>query len=272
MLTAQAQVPTDRASRYLVQLCRHTTHMHGERPGSARVRHRPPAYPAGDGQMRPEVQHVDYSDTCGTIRFTQGLCTLWATADTLTLRVDATDEATLHRLQDGITRRLEMIGRRDHLTVGWQWSDTTPGSLSGDAAVVTPAPREPAAPRPQEWRGLGRRLLWVGAAALVIVGHMGMLGGVLAAATWAKWGFNALLAIIAVKVIFVGIHLIGGRYALRHRNGPLPQGKRLPGHGRGLLAHTTMRQSAANPTPAAAPAPSDQTAAAAEIAGQEEHA
>lgn len=210
MLTAQAEIPTERASRYLVQLCRHTTHMHDgnmhdgnqhdDRPGPTRDR---------------QIQHVDYSDTCGTIRFTEGLCTLLANADTLLLRVDAPDETTLRRLQDGITRRLEKIGRRDHLTVGWQQPDPTPGKTPGET------PDEPAAaPQPQGPRGMVRRLLWLGAAVLAIGGHL-LFGGVLAVAAWAKWGFDALLLIIALKIVAVGIHVILGRYVLRNRPGLL---------------------------------------------------
>lgn len=208
MLTAQAQIPTDRASRYLVQLCRHTSHMHDGRTDGG---HQSEGQSEGQPESAPgrQIEHVDYSDTCGTIRFSQGLCTLWADADRLVLRVDAPDETTLHRLQDGLTRRLEKIGRRDQLSVGWQQPDAAPGD---PAAVV---------PQPQGRRRPVRKLLWFGAAALAVAGHLLLGGGVLAVAGWAKWGFDAILVIIALKVAAVGIHVILGRYVLRNRTGLL---------------------------------------------------
>lgn len=118
MPTAQAQIPTERASRYLDQFCRHLGRM-------SRMRHRVPT--GHRGQAPPPVQHVDWTDSSGTIRFTHGTCTLQATPTALTLRVDADDEDNLRQLQDGITRRLETIGRRDHFTVDWQRPARPPG-------------------------------------------------------------------------------------------------------------------------------------------------
>lgn len=165
MPTAEAHVPTSRASRYLVQFCRHTSQMGG-------MRHRPPTRD-GSGQLPPTVQHADWSDTTGTVRFSRGQCTLRATADTLTLRVDAADEDTLRRLQDGIARRLETIGRRDQLAVNWQQPDSAPGFLPGEATSATPAPMGNAAAR--QHRGFGRTLIRAGAAALAIVVRLGRL-------------------------------------------------------------------------------------------------
>jgi hypothetical protein len=110
MPTADAQIPTERASRYIDQLCRHLGQM-------SRMRHQIPT--GHRGQAPPPVQQVEWSETSGTISFSHGTCTLQATSTALTLRVDADDEDDLRRLQDGITRRLETIGRRDHLTVEW---------------------------------------------------------------------------------------------------------------------------------------------------------
>ena len=41
------------------------------------------------------------------------------TADTLTLRVEATDAENLHQIQARVARRLETIGRRDRIKVSW---------------------------------------------------------------------------------------------------------------------------------------------------------
>lgn len=103
MPTAAASVPTNRAGRYIAQLCRHLNLM-------SRMRH--------GGQ----VQQVDWSDTTGTIRFTQGTCTMQAASDSLALRIEADDEQTLRQLQEAIAGRLATIGRRDHLAVNWQQS------------------------------------------------------------------------------------------------------------------------------------------------------
>lgn len=94
------------------------------------------------------MEHVDYSETRGIVRFAQGRWTLGATSDTLTLRVEADDEDALRRLQEGISGRLEKIGRRDRLKVTWQ----PPGAP--DAAHPGSSGGEPARPpRPQQEPG-----------------------------------------------------------------------------------------------------------------------
>jgi hypothetical protein len=67
----------------------------------------------------PEVRGVERAGSVGTVRFAEGARTLTATPDALLLRVDALDERALARLRDGITARVEKIGRRDGLTVAW---------------------------------------------------------------------------------------------------------------------------------------------------------
>lgn len=194
MPTAEAQIPTDRASRYLVQFCRHTGQMN-------RLRHQPG--PRHDSQAPPAVEHVESSDTDGVVHFGPGRVTLRADSNTLMVRVDADDADSLRRLQDGVARRLETIGRRDRLTVTWQPSPTVP----------TPA----TAARPR--RGWSR-LAWVALAAAAVVAHLGLLGGALTTSAWSRWGVNAILVIILVKVVVVAVHVVGGRIAgraLRHR-------------------------------------------------------
>lgn len=123
MPTAEARLATDRASRYLVQLCSHLDRMD-------RMDHRPHGGHGGHGghgrlgghaqdPAVPAVEHVDCTDTHGTVRFADGRWTLHATADTLTLRVDADDEEALTRLRDRISERIARIGRRDGLQAHW---------------------------------------------------------------------------------------------------------------------------------------------------------
>ena len=208
MLTAEARVPTDRASRYLVQFCRHAGHL-GQPQG-----HRPRPH-GGGGGAPPEVRHVAWSDTLGTVRFGCGHCVLQATEDTLLLSVDATDEDNLQQLLNGITRRLVTIGRRDELTVNWQRPDTAASLASIETTSATAAPTATAAAA-RRHRGLTGPLLLICAAALVIVVHLGLLGGALAASTWTQWAGNIVLAGILLKIITVGVHLFLGRTTL-HR-------------------------------------------------------
>lgn len=228
MLTAEARVPTERASRYLVQFCRHASHM-GQPTG-----HRPRPH-GGAGGAPHEVSHVAWSDTLGTVRLGCGHCVLQATEDTLLLSVDAVDEDNLQRLLDGIARRLETIGRRDQLTVNWQRPDAAPGLASGETTSATPAPTATAAAL--QHRGLTSTLLLAGAAALVIVVHLGLLGGALAASTWTPWASNIILAVILLKVITVSVHVLLGRSAIRR--------------GKASAARRKQRRSPPDSTPAA---------------------
>jgi hypothetical protein len=63
--------------------------------------------------------HVEWSDDRGVISFDWGRCTLRADPGVLTLRAEAPDEGSLHRLEQRIADRLEQVGRRDRLTVTW---------------------------------------------------------------------------------------------------------------------------------------------------------
>jgi hypothetical protein len=211
MPSADATISTDRSSRYLTQLCRHLKQ-------TSRMPHRPPPGEAVRG--RPAVHQVDWSDTAGTIRFSDGTCSLRATSDTLTLHVDADDEDVLQRLQDGIARRLETIGRRDRLTVHWRRSDSASDAVRDDTAPDDPTDATASAadtiviPRP---RRVGRTLVMVGLAALAIVVHVGLFGNALAASPWASWGSNIVVAIILLKLAAVAVHVLLGRSAFRHR-------------------------------------------------------
>jgi hypothetical protein len=113
MPTAEARIETERASRYLVQLFRHLEHLSSP---SAHLSHG-----GTDGGMstRPDVRHVDYSDTHGTLRLNMGQFTARATSDALTLRVEAADQVSLLRMRELLGGRLELMGRRDELVVTW---------------------------------------------------------------------------------------------------------------------------------------------------------
>ena len=124
MLSAGAQVRTEKPGRYLAQFCRHASQM------GAPLRHRPRSH--GGGGTRPEMRHVEWSETSGSLVLDWGRCTLQAAPGTLTLRAEAADEENLTRIQDLVTERLETFGRRDHLTVAW--SQTPAPGIPGDPA------------------------------------------------------------------------------------------------------------------------------------------
>lgn len=111
MPTSQAHVPTDRAGRYLAQLCSHG----GQLGRIASHRRRS----AGAGGAPPAVRHAEASDTDRVIDFGSGRCTLHATDEALILTAEADDQQNLDQIQEGLARRLERIGRRDQLTVTW---------------------------------------------------------------------------------------------------------------------------------------------------------
>jgi hypothetical protein len=123
MLTAEAHIQTEHASRYLVQLCRHAQQAH-------RLRHLPRSHNGG-GQQPPKVQHVEWSQTHGIISFGWGQCTMQTSPGTLILRAEAADEENLRRVQEIVAADIARFGKRDHLTVTWQ-RPATPAIQRGD--------------------------------------------------------------------------------------------------------------------------------------------
>ena len=126
MLIAEAQLDTEHASRYLVQLGKHASAMAGRGGHSGGLwRH---GRGGGGQQGRQEMQvHAEWSPTHAVLRFDPlGQCTIDATTATLTLRIEANDETGLQQIQDVVTQNLERFGRRDHLTVHWWGAASMP--------------------------------------------------------------------------------------------------------------------------------------------------
>ncbi len=115
MVTAHARIPTDRAGRYLVQLCRHAA-MIGA--GSHA--------PNGHRSARSDMHVVaDWSESAGTITFDPwGHCVLTATADSLDVHIDAADNGHLHKIEDIIGNNLERMSHRNPLAVQWIHEET----------------------------------------------------------------------------------------------------------------------------------------------------
>ena len=130
MLIAHARVETDRASRYLVQLCRHASQMSRHQGTRMHMRHGDD----GGAPQPPARVDADWTPTSGTITVTPGgRCTLDATAEGLALRVEASDAENLRRIQEMLDRNLTRFGRRDELAVSWQPPEATPeGPESAD--------------------------------------------------------------------------------------------------------------------------------------------
>ncbi len=127
MLTAEAQIDTERPARYLVQLCQHAAAMGGARG------HRMRAHASAGAPADREVRvHAEWSEADGAIRFDPwGTCTIAASADRLVLRVEATDADSLRRIQDVLTRDIDRFGRRERLTVTWH-VPAAPRTTAGD--------------------------------------------------------------------------------------------------------------------------------------------
>jgi hypothetical protein len=132
-----------------------------------------------------------------------------ATDDALILRVEASDDDSLRRLQDGIAGRLQTIGRRDRLTVTWcrlETAQVPPGEVAYNTESVADNRR---------WH---RRLVVTSMAiggALIVALHLGFGGVALAAASWTGPVAATLLVFVLAAIVFVAVHVILGRLAFR---------------------------------------------------------
>ena len=111
MPTAEAEIQTEHAARYLARLCGHAGKMGAG--GHRRLSH-------ARGDVPPEVRRVECSGTEGTASLDCGQWTMRASPGLLAVRAEAADEDSLRRIQDLLTTRLQKFGRRERLTVNWQ--------------------------------------------------------------------------------------------------------------------------------------------------------
>ena len=122
MPIVEAQIETERPSRYLVQFCKHAAAM-----GSGG--HSPRMHLHGPVAHREVEVAAEWSDTRGTVTFTPwGLCTLDVDDGVLTVRIDATDEDGLAQIRDVVTQDLARFSQRNPLAVTWQRSDDPGGA------------------------------------------------------------------------------------------------------------------------------------------------
>lgn len=187
----KAQVQTKRASRYLVQFCKHAAAMGG---GG----HSPRMHLHGTVARR-EVQVVaEWSDSNGTVTFTPwGQATLTADDATLTVRIDAADENGLAQIRDIINRNLERFSRRNPLTVTWQRPETPTAAPFPHTSGLTPRPR----------RGLPRpnlQVILLALAVVLIIGlHIGLAGTVVAQSRWTGLATNIVVALVVLKIALI---------------------------------------------------------------------
>ena len=115
MVTAEADIRTEHAARYLARLCGHAGKMGAV---GRRCSHQRPSHVSGDAP--PQVRRVECSGTEGTVSLNWGQWTMRAIPGLLAIRVEAADAESLRRIQDLLTARLQKFGRREHLTVNWR--------------------------------------------------------------------------------------------------------------------------------------------------------
>lgn len=134
MPIAEAHVQTERASRYLVRLCRHINSISEISNEGAGRRHGPRAHPGGGASRQPGGQlRVEWSDTRGVVSSNSGRCVLQASPAMLTLRAEADSDENLQMIQEMVTERLARLSWRDPLAVTWQPAGTA-AAQPGEAA------------------------------------------------------------------------------------------------------------------------------------------
>lgn len=194
MPTLTAEIPTDRAARFLRQFCQHAAAMGSERGHSARMHH---------GGSRADITlTAEHADGQGKVTFGPwGTCTLTAGPAALTVRIDAPDDAALERIRDIVTRDFDRFSARNPLRVDW---------------------------RGRENAGSGRRSRLVVAAITlvaftVVAVHLGLAG----AALRSGWSLTALglvaLALAVKATLLVVASRRGHRLRLHHRRPPQPE-------------------------------------------------
>ncbi|MGW2706738.1 DUF2218 domain-containing protein [Streptomyces sp. NPDC001340] len=213
MPSAEARVPTDRPSRYLVQLCKHFSNKGRHLGHRARPHHGGDATPAPGVHMPPELRpdqiQVEWTDTHGVLTLPWGRCTLDAASDALVLRAEGDDEQGLRRLQDLLAAHLGRFGRREELRVDWR--EATPAARCAEDAgsAVTTAASTSARRRHLTWAGV--TVLGI----LAVAVHLGLAGAVLSAPHWTGWAAGAVLVAVLLKI--TAVTFLGRRVHRRSR-------------------------------------------------------
>lgn len=176
MPVAETRIPTPKASRFLVQLCRHAEAMGG------RAQH---LHAGVAGEIRPEVVRVEWTDADGRIQFDWGDCVLRSTSDELMIRVEVDGDDRLQWIRDLLTADLERFGRRDGLKVSWEGAEAPP----------RPAPRG----------GRSTKIAVIAAVVLAVLAHLVAGTAALSSWGWTSVAADILLAAIVLKIVVVTI-------------------------------------------------------------------
>jgi hypothetical protein len=220
MATTEARITTDRAERYLSQICRHASMV-----GSGE--HLPHDAPPW---LREVEVAADWSGTAGTITFIPwGRCDLTATADALIVRIDASDASDLEKIQTIIGNNLERMSHRNPLSVSW---------IRGETAQTT----DPDIPRPPAEKTARHPKLRVASitvvAALAVIAHLALSGSLIADLSLTSTVGILALALLVFKfatIALAGRGLIalgrGSHHGLAARIArSMPLGRRKPDH------------------------------------------
>jgi cytochrome P450 len=134
MPSAEARIRTDRASRYLTQLCAHLTQISDVDLDPDPEQYHGHRHREGAAMLRP--RRTECADTNGLIEFDRARCTLHASADELVLFAEADDEQRLRLVREAITARLQTIGHREQLSLTWEPGPSQSGQGVRDAAAL----------------------------------------------------------------------------------------------------------------------------------------
>jgi hypothetical protein len=189
----EAQIETDRPSRYLVQFCKHAAAMGG---GG----HTPRMHLHGTVARREVQVAAEWSDTSGTVTFTPwGRCTLTADAGILTVSIDAADQDGLAQIRDIITRDFKRFSQRTPLTMTWQRSDDPGAAPFPHADTMKPAHR-------RSPLAANRQTVLLALAIIVIIGlHIGLAGTAVANSRWTGMATNLIIALVLLKILLIGL-------------------------------------------------------------------
>jgi hypothetical protein len=200
MLTLKARIETERASRYLVQFCKHAAAM-GSGGHTSRM------HLHGLMARRAVQVTAEWSDTDGTVTFTPwGRCTLAAEDSALTLLIEAADEDGLRQIQDVISRNFDRFSRRDPLALTWHRHEL-------DAARLPEAETAPPRRRRGPLRSNLQTILLTLAMVVIIGMHVGLAGTVAANSVWTGMATNVVVALVLLKVALIAL----ARFGIRRR-------------------------------------------------------
>jgi hypothetical protein len=189
---AEARIDTDRPTRYLVQICKHAAAM-----GSGRG-HQLRAHAEGVSATGPVTVRAEWSDTSGEVTFAPwGTCHLQAGDTALLVRVQATNDDSLARIEEIVTADLGRFSRQE-LSITWHSIRAEPAEKQRITA------KHPT-------RRLLRRTPWLLAlvGVLIVAAHLAAGGYVLT-----RWGWP-LAVVIAIAA--VGMLAVGGYHVTRGR-------------------------------------------------------